>query len=96
MNALSAGLLVRDKMGDVICVFKVTPEEPERFEEIGNELKKLQPERLEEEPIAFGLKTWKFTKIVPDEEGTVTELEEKLASVKGVQSVETVQVSRSL
>jgi len=83
-------------MGDVICVFKVTPEEPERFEEIGNELKKLQPERLEEEPIAFGLKAWKFTKIVPDEEGRVTELEEKLASVKGVQSVETVQVSRSL
>ena len=83
-------------MGEVICIFRITPENPEKFEALGEELRELEPQRLEEEPIAFGLKAWKFTKIIPDEEGMISDLEEKLNSIPGVQSVETVQVSRSL
>lgn len=83
-------------MGDVIVVFRVIPESVEKFEEVGESLKKLKPDRLEEEPIAFGLKAWKFTKMIPDEEGKMPELEEKVSGVSGVQSAEAVTVSRSL
>jgi elongation factor 1-beta len=83
-------------MGDVIAVFRIMPDSPESFESIKAILSKLKPDRLEEEPIAFGLKALKFTKIVPDEEGTLSKLEDSLNNVKNVQSVETVMVSRSL
>lgn len=83
-------------MGEVICVFRIMPESPERFEEIKKALEELKPERLEEEPIAFGLKALKFTKVIPDESGTQDELENKLESIDGIQSVETLTVSRSL
>jgi translation elongation factor aEF-1 beta len=83
-------------MGDVIVVFKIIPAEMEYFQPLKKELEKLKPQRLEEEPIAFGIKAWMFTKIVPDAEGTLPALEEKLANLKGVQSAETVEVSRSL
>lgn len=83
-------------MGEVICVFRIMPKSPERFEEIKKALEELKPERLEEEPIAFGLKALKFTKVIPDESGTQDELENKLESIDGIQSVETLTVSRSL
>ena len=83
-------------MGDVIVVFNIIPEDMEFFQQVKKELEKLKPQRLEEEPIAFGLKAWKFTKIIPDEEGTLPELEEKLAKIKGVQTVDNVAISRSL
>ncbi|MCK4497517.1 MAG: elongation factor 1-beta [Candidatus Aenigmarchaeota archaeon] len=83
-------------MGDVICVFRVMPESPEIFDEMKKSLESLSPQRLEEEPIAFGLKALKFTKIIPDEEGFLDDLENKLKSIKGVQSIETLTVSRSL
>jgi len=83
-------------MGDVIVVFRITPESMEVFEKLKKELEKLKPQRLEEEPIAFGLKAWKFTKLVPDEEGELSKLEEKLMKIKGVQTVDTIEISRSL
>ena len=84
-------------MGDVICVFRIMPDSPENFDNIKIELEKLGPQRLEEEPIAFGLNAFKFTKIIPDEvEGALPELEEKLQNIEHVQSVETITVSRSL
>ena len=83
-------------MGDVIVVFKIIPESMDFFEEVGKSLKVLGPQRLEEEPVAFGLKAWKFTKIIPDAEGTLPELEEKISKIPHVQSSETVTVSRSL
>lgn len=83
-------------MGDVIVVFKIIPSDMSLFQSVKKELIKLRPQRLEEEPIAFGLKAWKFTKIIPDEEGTLPALEEKLARIKGVQTVENTEISRSL
>lgn len=83
-------------MGDVICVFRVMPESLETFGAVKKSLEKLKPQRLEEEPIAFGIKALKFTKIIPDSEGYVEELENRLRSVKGVQNIETLTVSRSL
>ena len=83
-------------MGDVICVFRIMPDAPESYDSIKAALEKLEPQRLEEEPIAFGLKAIKFTKIIPDDEGTMPQLEEQLNGIEHVQSVETVMVSRSL
>ena len=83
-------------MGDVICVFRIMPDALESYDSIKAALEKLEPQRLEEEPIAFGLKAIKFTKIIPDDEGTMPQLEEQLNGIEHVQSVETVMVSRSL
>ncbi len=83
-------------MGDVIVVFRIIPESMDFFEEVGKVLQELKPQRLEEEPIAFGLKAWKFTKLIPDEEGKLPELEEKIANIEHVQSSETIEISRSL
>jgi len=83
-------------MGDVIVVFRVLTEDMNLFADVGKELEKLKPQRLEEEPIAFGIKAWKMTKIIPDAEGELPKLEEKLAKIKGVQSADTVEISRSL
>jgi len=83
-------------MGEVIVVFMIIPESMDLFGGVKKALEDMKPHRLEEEPIAFGLKGLKFTTIIPDEEGAMPELEEKLNSIKGVQSVETVTVSRSL
>lgn len=83
-------------MGDVIVVFRITPDDMVHFDKIKHELEKLKPQRLEEEPLAFGIKAWKFTIIIPDAEGTLPAMEEKLAKIKGVQNAETVEISRSL
>ena len=85
-----------DIMGDVIVVFKIIPKDMGMFDKVKRGLKNLKPQRLEEEPVAFGLKALKFTKLIPDEEGEMTELEEKIREIKGVQTCETVAISRSL
>jgi len=83
-------------MGDVIVVFKIMPENPDKVDETKESLQKLKPQRLEEEEIAFGLKALIFTTIIPDEGGTIDKLENDLKRAKNVKSVETVTVSRSL
>jgi len=83
-------------IGDVIVVFKIIPKEMGMFGKVKKGLEDLKPQRLEEEPVAFGLMALKFTKLVPDEEGKLTELEERIKKIKGVQTCETVAISRSL
>jgi elongation factor 1-beta len=83
-------------MGDVIIVFRIIPEGMDKFDQVKKSLGKLEPQRLEEEEVAFGLKALVFTKIVPDEEGGLTNLEEKIQKISGVQTCETVTISRSL
>jgi len=83
-------------MGDVICVFRIMPESQEKFDEMKKSLEELKPQKLEEEPIAFGLKALRFTKVIPDEGGYLDDLENKLRSIKSVKNIETLTVSRSL
>ncbi len=83
-------------MGDVIIVFRIIPEGIEKFDQVKESLEGMKPQRLEEEEVAFGLKALVFTKIVPDEEGGLSKLEEKLQAIEGVQTCETVTISRSL
>ena len=83
-------------MGDVIVVLRIMPNGPENVEQIKADAKELKPQRLEEEPIAFGIKAVKFTTIIPDAEGELERLENKIRSIKNVQNIEVLIVSRSL
>ncbi len=83
-------------VGQVICIYRVLPENPEDFEAVKKAVEAMKPQRLEEEPIAFGLKALLVTVLIPEIEGKVDEFEQKLSSVKGVKSIECIKVSRSL
>ncbi len=83
-------------MGDVIVTYRIMPEDPKELENIRKELEKLKPQKLEEEPIAFGLSAFKFIKIIPDAEGEIDKLEKELKGIKGVQDIENIGVTRSL
>ena len=72
------------------------PESPEDSGSIKGELEKLNPDRLEEEPIGYGLSAWKFTKIIPDSAGEIDKIEDALNAIPRVQSVETMMVTRRL
>ncbi len=83
-------------MGEVILVYKVIPESMDQFDTLKAKLEALKPNRLEEEPVAFGLKAFKFTKIIPDGEGVLDKLEKELNDIPEVQSCENTAMSRSL
>lgn len=83
-------------MGDVIIVYKVLPESPEKFEQVKAGLQGLNPKRLEEEPIGFGLVSLKFTTIIPDAGGQQDILEEKIKAIDGVSEIEVLHASRSM
>ncbi|MCD6590754.1 MAG: hypothetical protein J7K72_02165 [Candidatus Aenigmarchaeota archaeon] len=83
-------------MGDVIVVFRIIPKEMDKFDSVREHLEQLKPQRLEEEPIAFGLKALRFTKLIPDKEGALTKLEEDIKNIDDVQTVETIEITRSL
>lgn len=83
-------------MGEVICVYRVMPEGPDDFERVKRALEAMEPNRLEEEPVAFGLVALTLTKIIPDGPGDLDELEKKLRGIEGVGSVENVRTSRAM
>ena len=85
-------------MGDVIVVFRVMPEGVDvDLSKIKNEIQeKIEPQRIEEIPIAFGLIALKVTKLIPEESGELEKVEDILKSIEGVSGVEVLEVSRSL
>ncbi len=83
-------------MGDVIIVLKVLPDGPDKIGSVKEGLEKLNPQRLEEEPIGFGLSALIFTTMIPDEGGKQDELEEKIKSIEGVSEIEVLRASRSM
>jgi elongation factor 1-beta len=83
-------------MGEVIVVFRILPDGVENFESVKEQCEALRPDRLEEEPIAFGLKALKFTKIIPDGPGVMDRLENDINSIKGLGSAENVFTTRAM
>ena len=83
-------------MGEVIVVFRIMPDSVENFESVKKQCEALKPDRLEEEPIAFGLKALKFTKIIPDSGGFMDKLENDINSIKGLGSAENVFTTRAM
>jgi elongation factor 1-beta len=83
-------------MGDVICVYRVMPEGPDDFDRVKKALEAMEPNRLEEEPVAFGLVALRFTKIIPDGPGDLEGLEKRLNGIEGAGSVENIRTSRAM
>ena len=83
-------------MGKVLVTSKLFPESPNvDLEKIKKEVKeKINPEKMEEEPIAFGLVSLKVEKVIEDDGRSLEELEGKLKSISNISQVEIVQVSR--
>lgn len=52
--------------------------------------------KIEEQPIAFGLKALIILFIMDESKGSTEELEDSLAEIKGVQSVEVTDVRRAV
>ena len=83
-------------MGEVICVYRIMPGGPDDFDRVKKALEDMKPNRLEEDPVAFGLIALKFTKIIPDDSGSLEDLENRLNSIEGVGSVENTMTSRAM
>lgn len=85
-------------MTEVIVGLKVLPKTIEV--DLDNLEKKIReaisPEKIQREPIAFGLVAIHVIKLVPDSEGQIDELERKLKTIEEVGEVEVVGITRSI
>jgi len=91
-------------MAQVIVTLKIMPESPEV------DLNKIQEEaknkiidfagsgdmKVEEKPIAFGLKALNIIFVMDESKGSTEPLEESISEIEGVQSVETTDVRRAI
>lgn len=92
----SVGSRVREGfMGNVIVLYRILPDSPEHFDTVKKELEDLKPDKLEEDPIGFGLKALKFTKVIADAPRTEEDLENTVRALPHIQTVETLAVTRS-
>ena len=86
-------------MGEVAMIYRIMPESPEAMDSIKKELEErvksvgAELNRIDEKPIAFGLKALEIAVIMDDKSGKSGELEEKLSTIPGVQSLELVDMS---
>lgn len=85
-------------MSQVIVTFKVMPNGVEvDLDDLEKKIKNsINPEKIEREPIAFGLVALNVTKLVADAEGQVENIENKLREIEEVSGVEVTKVTRSI
>ncbi len=87
-------------MGDVVATIKLMPESPDiDLEKMKEDIMASIPEgtefhKIEEEPIAFGLVALNVMVVVGDAEGGTEPVEENLAKIEGVNTVEVTDVRR--
>ena len=83
-------------MGDVVAVLKLMPAEDVEFDKLKEAAVAVagKVDKVEEEPIAFGIKALKLTVVVPDSEGGTEKLEEKLNALPEVGDVQVVDLAR--
>ena len=86
-------------MSDVAAILKVMHESPEvdldaLKQTITETIDENVLERIEDEPIGFGLVALNVTIVVDDGEGGTEPIEEALANIDDIQSVEVVDVRR--
>ena len=85
-------------MAQVIVGFKVLPKTVETdLDKLEQKIKEaIDPEKMEREPIAFGLVAIHVVKLVPDAGGELEAVENKLRAIEEVGEVEITGISRSL
>jgi elongation factor 1-beta len=91
-------------MAQVVVTIKIMPESPDvDLNKIEAEAKEKiqafsdsQEMKIEQEPIAFGLKAINLTFVMDEDKGSTDPLEEQLKAIEGVNSVETIDVRRAI
>ncbi|MCD6523239.1 MAG: elongation factor 1-beta [Candidatus Diapherotrites archaeon] len=86
-------------MGDVVVVVKVLPKDVGLFDKMKEDVLKsitYKVTHTEEEPIAFGLKAFNVTLVMPDAEGGTDKIEKELKGIESVGDVQIVGVARTM
>ena len=85
-------------MAEVILGLKVMPKAVDiDLDKLEEEIKsKINPERIQRQPVAFGLVALLITKVVEDKEGESDRIENLLKSIENVGEVEVTGLTRSL
>lgn len=97
-------LRVQTKMADVVATIKIMPESPEvdmdalqaKASEKVRAFAGNDEQKIEIEPVAFGLKALKITFVMDEDKGSPDALEEDLRTLENVNSVETIDVRRAM
>jgi elongation factor 1-beta len=85
-----------NNMGEVILVIRVLPDGPDSVQKVKKGLEALKPQRLEEEPLAFGMVAFRLAIIIPDAGGEQDRMENRVNAIPGVGSSEVIQASRAM
>jgi len=91
-------------MADVILTLRIMPESPEiDLKTLESKVKKKitafsgeSQMKLEQQPVAFGLKALMVTFVMDENKGSTEELEKDIESLEEVQSVEVTDVRRAV
>ena len=91
-------------MARVVVTLKIMPESPETdLSGIEKQAKakiadfsQNNETKIEQEPIAFGLKALKITFVMDESKGSTDALEENIKRIEGVNSVEAIDVRRAV
>jgi len=106
-NAQNAVLRGRIKMAVAVVTVKIMPESPEvNLDEVKEKVQTVIREfterndpadqKVEVEPVAFGLKALKIIFTIDEAKGSPDAIEEKIKEIEGVQSFEVVDVRRAI
>jgi len=84
-------------MANVMITIRVMPADSNiDVEKLIDQIKeKTGEEKIEKEPIAFGLVALKVTTLLEDKEGEIEKFENALKSIEDVGEIETVNISRT-
>tara|TARA_Y100000310_G_scaffold340383_2_gene435927 strand:+ start:844 stop:1215 length:372 start_codon:yes stop_codon:yes gene_type:complete len=104
LNVQVVDLQDQTKMAQVIVTLQIMPNSPDAsLDDIYENASKLIKEfcnesefKREDSPVAFGLKALKITFVMDEEKGSTETLEEQIKEVENVQSVEVVDVRRTI
>ena len=89
----SADIRDRDSLGKVAVTLRLMPEGDIQLVELKEEIEKIAKiERISEKPIAFGIKALEIVTLIDDSGGGTDKLEDDLANLDGVQSVEVIDI----
>jgi len=85
-------------MGEVIVSFRVMPKDVSvNLDELEKKIKEaIRPERINRQPVAFGIVAFYVVKVVLDAGGVLQEAEDKLRAIEEVGEVEVTGITRSI
>jgi len=85
-------------MGDVLVAFRVMPKDVNvNIDSLVEKIRAaIKPDRVQPKPIAFGIVAIEVIKFIPDAEGELEKVENKLRTVENVGEVEITEVTRTI